>query len=313
MKYKGITSMAVCFFVVAISQALIAQTAASAKLSNNAILIGDQLTLSLHASFPKVSEAKGFDFSALDTVKAIEVVKIFPPVSATPEQIDQEVLITSFEAGIHTIPSLLFSISANGITDSIYTDSLRLEVKTLPIASDTIRLQPIKDIIPEPQNLSDWAPLIAFVLGLLALAVLLYFIFRKPRKDLKIYQRRAPKLPPHEVALQQLDILQAEALWQKGELKAYYSRLTFIIRQYLEDRFEIKALESTSDEIVAGLRRLPAEEEFKAAITRLLYAADLVKFAKATPTADSHDRHWDSVRQFVIATQPIVEPEAGKK
>ncbi len=311
MKQRSIVKWIVGCLAFLLLQSAAAQSSAKAELHNASILIGDQVTLRLHAGFPRESQARGFDFSVLDTVKGIEVLKVSPPVSATPGQIDQEVVITSFEAGIYTIPALLFSSAVDGQADSVYTDSLVLEVKTLPIANDSTQLQPIKHIIAEPQNLSDWAPFMALGLGLLALGILLYFVFRKPRKELEIYKRAVPKLPPHEIAIQKLDELRAEALWQKGELKAYYSRLTYIIREYLEHRFHLKALESTSDEIVDSFRQLPVDEEKKAAITRLLYAADLVKFAKAVPEEDAHDRHWENVRQFVLATQPLTTPEDG--
>ncbi len=300
---------AVCLGVLSIASWAAAQSAATSELDSATILIGDQVTLKLHAGFPAANRSLGFDLSALDSVGKIEVIKVSPAASATAGQINQKVLITSFEEGKHTIPALLFTSENNGIVDSAYTDSLLLEVRTLPITSDTVQLQPIKPIIAEPKNLSDFAPFLALGTGLLALVLLLYFVFRKPKKDLKVYHRRAPQKPPHEIALEQLDALKEEALWQKGELKAYYSRLTHILRQYLEERFAVKALESTSDEIIANLNTLPIGEEIEAAVTKLLYAADLVKFAKAVPAEDTHERHWDNVRNLVLYTQPPTTPE----
>src|SRR5690606_8174161 len=91
----------------------------------------------------------------------------------------------------------------------------------------------------------------------------------------------APPRPPHELALEQLALLSAQKLWQNGKTKAYYSELTNILREYIEARFGVTAMEQTTEEIIMAMKRLPDFDTEKInAIRRVLFLADLVKFAK---------------------------------
>ena len=101
------------------------------------------------------------------------------------------------------------------------------------------------------------------------------------------------------MALKKLNTLEDKELWQKGEVKEYQSELTFIIREYLEKRFHVNALEMTTDEI---MRAVP-EEVNPDNLKNILQIADMVKFAKANPPADIHSRFMDMAYELVRSTQ----------
>ena len=103
--------------------------------------------------------------------------------------------------------------------------------------------------------------------------------------------------------------LKAEKLWQQGQVKTYQSRLTHIIREYLENRYNIPALESTTDEILHYLKKVDFDNQWKDKLQNILQIADLVKFAKAKPPVDFHDQVLKEAEDFVIATkvQPVLE------
>jgi hypothetical protein len=104
--------------------------------------------------------------------------------------------------------------------------------------------------------------------------------------------------------MKELDALEEQRLWQQGEHKAYQSRITDILRSYIEARYLVSALERTTDELMAELRvsALPVDERIR--LENMLRAADLVKFAKVVPTALEHEQLLVSARQFVQATAP---------
>jgi len=83
---------------------------------------------------------------------------------------------------------------------------------------------------------------------------------RKARKSGKPDQRPPPR-PAHEIAFEQLALLKEKKLWQQGLIKQYYSEATEIFRRYLENRYAMQAMEETTDEILAGLRKLRFPEE----------------------------------------------------
>ncbi len=98
--------------------------------------------------------------------------------------------------------------------------------------------------------------------------------------------------------------LKEEKLWQKGELKKYYTRLTEILRQYLENRYRVYSLELTTTEtlyelVKIGFRKDASYNQLKSILT----GADLVKFAKYIPEPSENDLRFQQSWDFVLATK----------
>ena len=53
-----------------------------------------------------------------------------------------------------------------------------------------------------------------------------------------------PKLP-HQLAMQEIERIKGEKVWQKGQSKEYYTELTDAIRTYIKDRFGFNVLKMT--------------------------------------------------------------------
>ncbi len=173
--------------------------------------------------------------------------------------------------------------------------------------TDSLQIAPIKTIITEPTNLSDY--LIYFIiLGIVLLGGLIYLLVTKywsVRKAIPTDEQEEEKiiLPPHVVALEKLTQLADEKLWQKGEVKRYQSELTYIIREYLEGRYSIAALESTTSEIISQLKTTLTDPAHQSSLQRILQVADLVKFAKAQPDEEVHISFLNEAEGFVHATK----------
>ena len=160
---------------------------------------------------------------------------------------------------------------------------------------------PIKDVIKEPINLLDFLP---FVLGLLFIAIILGLIWRASAVRKRKAMPPAPPPPPtpaHIIALEKLDQLEVAATWKTGDIKGFQSDLTYILREYLENRYELQALEATSPEIIKDLQRLKLDED--GTLRAVLDTADLVKFAKAIPAEAIHVQSLVQVRNFVTTTK----------
>ena len=287
--------------------ALQAQVNATARLSADNIMIGDQITLQLNASFDSEAKVLGFDLSSLDSLEGFEVVSVKPAVKPSEGFLEQQLTITAFDSGSYTVPPIVLRYERGGLADSVLTPSLAFQVRTIPIESDSTALQPIKGIIAEPRTIQDFMPYLIGLVVCILLAALIYWLVKRPAKKATA-PPPPPPVPPHEIALQKLAALRQAAYWEKGELKMYYSELTYILREYLEGRFGLRALESTSDEIIRDMKPMNWEESHQTGLAALLRAADLVKFAKATPPPDSHARHLDLIEAFVQATKPAPAP-----
>ena len=139
---------------------------------------------------------------------------------------------------------------------------------------------------------------------LAVLASALYLIITRTRKAKgKAQEEETPKEAPHIVAIRNLEILSHQKMWQNGKHKAYWSRLSEILREYLDGRYGVGAMEMTTDEIVAALKELELSPKQVKALNDLLAESDLVKFAKHTPDAESNEGAYYTIYYFVEETK----------
>jgi hypothetical protein len=115
----------------------------------------------------------------------------------------------------------------------------------------------------------------------------------------------APPVPAHIVAIEALEKLHNEKLWQNDKHKLYYSGLSDILRTDLAGCCEVGAMEITTDEIVYALREVEIGHKQKMDLLSVLRDADLVKFAKATPEANDNELAYDRAYHFVEETKPV--------
>ncbi len=144
----------------------------------------------------------------------------------------------------------------------------------------------------------------------LLLLIVLVLVLRKRKNAVTLAPVPVVPLSPHEWALRQLEVLQKQQMWQNGQVKGYHSALTHVVREYLEKRYGISALEQTTDEILAQLRRHGFDASLAQKLADVLQTADLVKFAKAQPTAEFHEQAMAYARSFILETMPAA-PVAG--
>lgn len=190
--------------------------------------------------------------------------------------------LAQFDSGKYTVPSLKVFINKQ----PYFTDSLSVEVANVAVDTLQQKMYEIKPIIGAPATSSGiWKWLLILVL-LTGVGFLVYYLIKKYQKK-KIDKETFRT--PIEKATSLLNTLEKKELWQKGEVKAYYSELTDIARNYIEEAIEIPAMESTTSELIVALRnaslkkKMAVSQETLENLERVLKQADLVKFAKSKP------------------------------
>ncbi len=145
--------------------------------------------------------------------------------------------------------------------------------------------------------------------GLVLGAIFAYFLRRYLRRPRPVPPPPPPR-PPWEIALERLDEVRHAGLLEVQRYSEYFDRVSDAVRSYLGARYDFDGLESTSDEILAALRRarigspaLPYE-----VISAFLGDCDLVKFARATPTPEDCSRALAAGETIVRATMPRTGP-----
>jgi hypothetical protein len=201
-------------------------------------------------------------------------------------------------------------IRQGGSVDTFYTNDVPLLV--LPVEPDSMGLRAIKDIYKHPFNPGYYKRFLPHLL-LFVLAVTGLYFWLRQRKRKRVVEEVIPIPPlPHEWAYKALEELSAKKLWQRGEIKEHYTLLTAILREYLERRYDIHALEQTSDEILAQLNKQNLSPLLLKDTEELLSVADLIKFAKADPGMDLHAVTIERVRSFVNQTTPSFREEQSE-
>ncbi len=286
---------------------------ATAKLDTNRIAIGAQAALQIKVFLPASIIDQNGKFvqwpvltDSINKIEIVEVSKIDTVFSKDQKTVSltQNLQITCFDTGFFVIPPLRFL--KNGDSARIFeTQALLLEVKSIQI--DTT--QAIKDIKPPLEAPYTFKEALPYIIGIVLLAIIfvLIYLYFKKRKKKEATIEKIPEVLPHILALEKLEELKQKKLWQEGKTKLYHTLITEIIRIYLENRYNINALEQTSEEIIISCRSLAINTESKIKLEQVLVLADLVKFAKTQPLPSENDLSHANAVEFVKSTAILEE------
>ena len=284
----------------------------SAQLDSAQLMIGDQCGLHLQA-VAENGEQVQFPVYGEQLIGDVEIVDRTPIDTLSlrdgRKQLSQTLTVTSFKDSLFFIPPMAFTVGE----DTFYSEPLTLNV-IQPFEVDTTQ-NAITDIKPVYKAPIWWWGIFRWVLlalGLAGIAIGIFYLVRymKKRKASVGEEQSAPELlrPAEEVALEKLDKIKEEKLWQQGRVKDYHTDLTDTIREYIARRFSISSQEQTSSEILNDMQPiLKDEKELYASLKRMLSLADLVKFAKWNPLPDENEQALRSAYEFVNATTPQEE------
>lgn len=290
---------------------------ATAKSDTTTILIGQQFNLRLELSHPKGQQVDWINIP--DTLGKLEIVQ---KSSIDTLQGDASVLrrkqvltFTCFDSGFYVIPPFQFIFKQTGDTATFVAETapMLITVNTIPVDT-TKAIRDIKAPVEVPWTLADFLPYLGIVILLGLLVWLIIYLYKKRKKKEPLYTPVAVTRPAHEIALEELKKLEEEKLWQHGNFKLYHTRLTDIIRLYIENRWQIPALEQTTDEILDGFSAGMLNEELFGKLKSTLQIADLVKFAKLEPVVYENEQSLTNAYELIrLTAKRTLSDEADKE
>lgn len=320
---KHLTKYLFILFAVLLQKFSIAQVQAFALMDTSKIKIGEQAKIDLFINFKGDTKNLKIQWPQLgDTLrKEIDVVNVSKIDTTIPDKNDpktiqqhQAIYVTSFDSGYWAVPPFKFII--NGDTaNPVYTQALLLEVQTIPVDTAETSIKDIKPIFDEPTNWKEYLPYIYWGIAILAALAILYYVIYKlgKNKKKKPVVISKPKIPPHITALRDLETIRNMKLWQEGKTKEYYTAITDTIRVYIEGRYEVMAMELTSDEIMLIMRSQVIDNVSKDRLKQILSLADYVKFAKAQPIDVENELTLNNAFEFVKGTlREVITPETSQ-
>lgn len=318
--------IAVFIYISPITLSIAQNVTITSLFDSSRIYIGDQIKYTFIVEKPANLKLTLPIFR--DTLcKNIEIIS-GPRIDSSAAQsnrikIIHKYLITSFDSGHYKVRPVFAEAKNEGGLKRYYSDYSMLEVMRVKIApvDTTSKIFDIIKPYKAPVTIGEVLPwiLVSILTGALIWAAIRFFRkFKKSGTEAEVF---IPSEPAHVIALRELEKLKNEELWQKGEVKRYYTMLTEILRQYLEHRFRVFSLELTTAETLealvrTGFKKNGSYNELKIVLT----GADLVKFAKYNPLASENESHFQSSWNFVLATKEneiaeiaIEEKDSGKE
>lgn len=281
---KRFSNQGVLCVVFCVLFSLVSAGQVASSIDSTAIKIGEELRYRIQVDVDSTSLVV---FSEEQTFQPLEIINSYP-IDSTKKggyyKLTKTYGLTQFDSGVYIIPKQKIIIG-----DKVfYTDSLKVQVN--PVVVDTTKqklfdIKPITDVQRTRSNL--WAYIALVLLALLAVTGLVYWFFwrKKPLTEAE----KIAALPPYERAKLALEKLDEDHYFQNEDVKMFYSDLTLILRQYLDEKVYDQSLESTTDELVFRLKTLQAANQISLGantirnIETILKRADLVKFAKSKP------------------------------
>lgn len=226
-------------------------------------------------------------------------------------QLDYKVPIQAFDSGTYRLPQFVY-IAGN---DSAASNNLTFNVVPVQVTADDQIAGFAGVEEPEGKKFYDFVPdwildfWWIFIIIAIAIIFFLWAMRRYKRQGSVIKFERI--LSPYEIAINALNELKAEKLWEQGMEKEYFTRLTDILRTYLMQRFGINAMEMTTRQIIDCINDSDLRDK-KEYVRQTLNIADFVKFAKVRPLPADNIASFENALRFVEETgKEEVQPETS--
>lgn len=306
-----------------LAQGLCAQVQVDVKIDSLQLFVGEQtgITLEVTCDADQKPQFPQYHSSLLEDdvdmlVPGVEVVETCKPDTTMLNngkrmQISQKYIVTSFDSAMYYLPPMEVMV------DTTTYKSNPLALKVICFDVDTLHVEQFAGIagIEELEfSWEDWYQTIYASVAILLLAILIALAVWWLRQGNPVIplMRRKPKLPPHQVAMQQIQRIKDDRSWATEDSKDYYTRLTDTLRTYIQDRYGFRAMDMTSSEIIERLTE-DNNTEALAELTELFQTADLVKFAKHTTPINENDAHLLTAIQYIDQTKQDFDPSAQEK
>lgn len=285
----------------------------SVSVDSTTLFIGDQTDMHLQVTHDKqeVVQMPIYGETLMPGIEIVDRTIVDTTYLANDQvQLNQYLTLTSFADSLFYISPIPF---VNG-DDTIFSEGISLNVvQPFEMDSADMAITDIKDIYKA--KIWWWGIIRWILLALLCigLGIGIYYLARyiaQHKKGEEITKPSEPQRPAEEIALEALDQIKREKIWQSGQTKQYHTQLTDVIRTYIAQRYEFSSNEKTSDEILREMHiRLQDNRDLYNQLRKMLQLADLVKFAKWTTTPDENELSLRIAYDFVHQTTPVANEE----
>jgi len=280
----------------------------SASVDKDKITIGDKITYTLNVKADKDIEIKFPEFAENLGGFAIKDFGSSEKSWFKTKTYRQWYVLDTYVSGKYSIPEATIEYRKKGQEEwqEVSTDEITVEVESiLESAEDKRDIREIAGPIAFHIKI-PWYVQVILVLIVLA-AGIAFFLFKR-KKTQSIF---VPPRPAHEIAYEALEVLKQKEYLKRREFKLYYIELSDIVRRYLENRFNLRAPEMTTEEFLNSVKdNKMLSYEHKSLLRDFLSHCDLVKFAKYEPPEKEAGLSFESAKRLIDQTKEETKQEA---
>ncbi len=182
----------------------------------------------------------------------------------------------------------------------LLTERIAFAVKSvLPTDAKAELNPPLEALDPLPVvQVNNYWWILPVVAAVIALPLVIWWAM--------VSRRKARRRSAYEIAAERLRRLLGWSRTGPEQMDAFFVELSAIVRRYVEDRFELRAPELTTEEFMASMSRSPdLTRDHQSLLRDFLRRADLVKFAHFTPSEADIDDSVGSAKRFLDETRHI--------
>jgi hypothetical protein len=273
-----------------------------AGASKNEITIGDVIDYTVKITCPENLNIQLPEKPAALGDWEVRDAKISTGIAQTPDKVlNIDYSLVTFSTGLVTIPEIAFKYD-NGKTQrgEFKTQSCGVTVKSM-LEKYGVAQGDIRDIKPPARfkpRLSDYLPWIIGLLLALTVFAIWYRMYQN-RKRALMPEPEKPKIPPHIIALEELEKLKNSGLVKEGRIKEYYISLADIIRNYVSGIYSIETRDRTTNEVYADMKKKVADKKLLGMYKDFFDECDFVKFARYRPDEETCSDDLEMAVQIV--------------
>ena len=309
--YSTILKLLISFLLILCSSTAAEETADSklpvtvqASVDRTAVSIGDRIRYTIEVEAGKEIEVRIAEFG--ENLEDFSVRDFGSSKGGFwgKQKLTQWYVLDIYEAGTYTIPAVTVSYrTGDEEWMEVVSDEIIVEVKSLLDGEvETAEIRDIQGPLSAYNVNLLYIALAVLIAVAIIVAIVLFLRKRKRRKEIIV-----PLRPAHEIAFEAFEELVKKDLLRNGRIDEYYFELSNIVRHYLENRFQLRAPEMTTEEFLSTLRQTDKlQADHKALLREFMSHCDMVKFAKYHPAENEIESSYESARRLVEQTKDTV-------
>ena len=268
--------------------------------------IGDEITVVIAASHDKSLEVSEPHVDPGDSPVMVKGDPTMKSKTSGDKKIDiYTTKLAAFKTGEIELPHFeFFYYDSLGNQNSRMAPIKSVFIKAIIAETAVTDSLKLRDIVGPKYLPVKWWLYVIGALVLIAVGFTVWYFWKRKVETVAVPE--TPPEPPFDIAIRQLNDLATKDLPGKGRFKLYYIELSNILRYYIEGRFEIKAVESTTYELRYILKHRDISRDQYKDILDFLSRSDMIKFARQMPPTEMPAQDFVFVKKFVTDTKPVV-------